>query len=53
MTEGLKAGFGADARPLDRKAGGYPVDFVGAGMGDDAHCDGTLVMEIVIQLQTD
>jgi len=37
MTEdGLKAGFGADARPPDKKAGGYPVDFVGAGMGDNA-----------------
>jgi PKD repeat protein len=33
---GLKAGFGFDALPYSKKAGGYPVDFIGAGCGDQA-----------------
>ncbi len=31
---GLYAMFGYDAKDYSQKAGGYPVDFVGAGLGD-------------------
>lgn len=32
----LKAGFGYDQKEKSTKAGGYPIDFVGAGLGDQA-----------------
>ncbi len=32
----LKAGFAFDKKPYNKKAGGYPVDFIGAGLGDQA-----------------
>jgi PKD repeat protein len=35
-NKGLKVGFGYDAEPYSKKAGGYPVDFVGAGLGDQS-----------------
>jgi PKD repeat protein len=35
MPEGLKCIFVANQKELATKAGGYPVDFIGAGVGDD------------------
>jgi PKD repeat protein len=35
-SKGLKIAFGFDAQPYSTKAGGYPVDFVGAGLGDQS-----------------
>ncbi len=32
----IKAGFGYDPKIYNAKAGGYPVDFVGAGLGDQS-----------------
>lgn len=32
----LKAGFAYDRQQFNQKAGGYPVDFIGAGLGDQA-----------------
>jgi PKD repeat protein len=32
----MKAGFAFEKKPYSLKAGGYPVDFIGAGLGDDA-----------------
>lgn len=36
VTTGLIAAFGFDIQKFNAKAGGYPVDFVGAGLGDQA-----------------
>jgi PKD repeat protein len=33
---GLKAAFGYDVDTFNSKAGGYPVDFIGAGLGDQS-----------------
>lgn len=33
-AQGIKAGFGYDVDTTQQKAGDYPVDFVGAGIGD-------------------
>jgi PKD repeat protein len=33
---GLKVAFGFDKGPTSSKAGGYPVDFIGAGLGDQS-----------------
>jgi PKD repeat protein len=33
-SEGLKIEFGFDPKLFNAKAGGYPVDFIGAGLGD-------------------
>jgi len=35
-SKGLKVGFGFDAGAYNAKAGGYPVDFIGAGLGDQS-----------------
>jgi|GEM_PF-1730770 len=32
----IKAGFGYDARDFSKKSGGYPVDFIGVGLGDQS-----------------
>lgn len=32
----LKAGFAYERQQYNKKAGGYPVDFIGAGLGDEA-----------------
>jgi PKD repeat protein len=32
----VKAGFGFDPQNYNKKAGGYPVDFIGAGSGDQS-----------------
>jgi PKD repeat protein len=34
--EGLKIAFGFDPEAFNAKAGGYPVDFIGAGLGDQS-----------------
>jgi uncharacterized protein (TIGR02145 family) len=36
MPNVFKVMFGYVSRPYDKKAGGYPVDFIGAGLGDQA-----------------
>ncbi|MGC8802341.1 MAG: PKD domain-containing protein [Bacteroidales bacterium] len=35
MPAGIKAGIVANRQGSKNKAGGYPVDFIGAGLGDD------------------
>jgi PKD repeat protein len=35
-TGTIKAGFGFDPKNFSQKAGGYPVDFIGAGCGDQS-----------------
>jgi PKD repeat protein len=36
MPNVFKVMFGYVSRPYDKKAGGYPIDFIGAGLGDQA-----------------
>jgi len=36
MPDSFVVSFGHVSKPYDKKAGGYPVDFIGAGLGDDA-----------------
>jgi PKD repeat protein len=36
MKDTFLVAFGFEAQAYDKKAGGYPVDFIGAGLGDQA-----------------